>query len=125
YGSCAAASTPIWSSDGRRFAYSCFPSGDVYVREAHGAEKESLLFKSPSFRPLDDWSRDGRYLFQEIIDWKTFHFDVGMRDLQSGTDRPLLTDPFDEMGARLSPDEHWLAYESSESGTHEVFVRSF
>jgi Tol biopolymer transport system component len=125
YGQCLAASTSVWSSDGRRFAYSCFPSGEVYVRDAHGVEKERLLFKSPSFSPLDDWSRDGRYLFQEIVDWKTFHFDVGMRDLQSGADRPLLTDPFDEMGARLSPDGRWLAYESSESGTHEVFVRNF
>jgi Tol biopolymer transport system component len=29
------------------------------------------------------------------------------------------------MGARLSPDGHWLAYESDESGEFEIFVRSF
>jgi serine/threonine protein kinase len=122
---CRSAATPLWSSDGRRIAYACFPSGEVYFRDAHGVEKGKMAFKSPFFSPLDDWSRDGRYLFQEVIDWKTFHFDVGMRDLKTGAERPLLTDPFDEMGARLSPDERWLAYESDESGAHEVFVRSF
>jgi len=120
-----ATTTPVWSADGRRVLYSAYPSGEVFVREAHGAEKAKLLFKAPTFRPLDDWSRDGRYLFYEEIDWSSFHFNVGVRDLRSGTERRVLDAPFNQMGARLSPDGRWLAHESQESGISEVFVRSF
>lgn len=48
-----------------------------------------------------------------------------MRDLKAGTSRPLLEAKFSQLGARLSPDGRWLAYESDESGAREIFVRSF
>jgi Tol biopolymer transport system component len=83
------------------------------------------LYKAAAFTPLDDWSRDGRFLFYETIDWPMFRFGVGVRDLHTGTDRPVLSAAFNESGARLSPDGRWLAYQSEESGTSEVFVRSF
>ncbi|HTD53122.1 MAG TPA: hypothetical protein VK780_08855, partial [Thermoanaerobaculia bacterium] len=121
----AVSSTPLWSPDGRRIIYGTYPSGEVYVRDANGAEPEKLLFKTPTFTPLDDWSRDGRYIFSDVIDWRTFHFDVWVRDLQSGQSRPILQAKFNQSGARLSPDGAWLAYESDESGTSEIFVRSF
>ena len=119
------ASTPLWSSDGRRIVFSNYPSGEVYVRDAQGAGEERLLFKWPSFAPLDDWSSDGRLLFLEVLDWPKFHFDVWVRDLESGRSRPVLQAAFNQMGARLSPDGRWLAYQSEESGTPEIFVRSF
>jgi Tol biopolymer transport system component len=121
----SASATPLWSSDGRRILCSTYPSGEVYVRDADGAEPEKLLFKSPAFTPLDDWSRDGRNIFYDVIDWRAFHFDVWVRDLQSGQSRPILQAKFNQGGARLSPDGRRLAYESDESGVFEIFVRSF
>ena len=117
--------TSLWSSDGRRIVYSSFSSGEVFIQDARGAGKETLLFKNPSFTPLDDWSRDGRYIFYEALDFKRFHFDVWIRDLTTATSRPLLQAEFNQSGARLSPDGRWLAYESDESGDFEVFVRGF
>jgi hypothetical protein len=38
---------------------------------------------------------------------------------------PLLTTPFAERGPQISPDGKWLAYSSDETGTLEVYVRSF
>jgi hypothetical protein len=38
---------------------------------------------------------------------------------------PLITTPFDESNAALSPDGRWLAYQSNESGRAEVYVRPF
>jgi len=38
---------------------------------------------------------------------------------------PFLTTEFDEQAARFSPDGHWVAYVSNESGQPEVYVRSF
>jgi Tol biopolymer transport system component len=39
--------------------------------------------------------------------------------------RPLVATPFDELNAEVSPDGHWLAYESNESGRLEIYVRPF
>ena len=117
--------TPLWSPDGRRIAYATYPSGEVYIRDARGSESEKILFRPPTFSPLDDWSRDGRFLFSEAVDLRRFHVDVGVFDVSAGTARPLLKEAFNQMGARLSPDGHWLAYESDESGEFEIFVRSF
>src|SRR5687767_611605 len=124
-GGYVAAATPLWSPDGRRLVASAFPSGEVYVRDASSDERERILYKAAAFTPLDDWSRDGRLLFYEAIDWPTFRFDVGVRDLEKGTDRLVLSAKSNESGARLSPDGRWLAYQTDESGEWEVIVRSF
>ena len=39
--------------------------------------------------------------------------------------RPFLQTRFGEAGAVFSPDGHWLAYTSDESGRYEVYVRPF
>ena len=41
------------------------------------------------------------------------------------TVRPLIRTPFTEIDPRLSPDGHWLAYTSNESGRDEVYVQRF
>jgi len=117
--------TPLWSADGSRIAYALYPSGEVFIREARGAEKEKILFRPPTFSPLVDWSRDGRFLFYETIDLRRFHMDVHVFDVVAGAARPVLEAAFNQQGARLSPDGRWLAYESDESGDFEIFVRSF
>ena len=38
---------------------------------------------------------------------------------------PLLRTEFDELDGRFSPDGHWVAYVSNESGRYEVYVRPF
>ena len=38
---------------------------------------------------------------------------------------PLLQSPAQKLAAEISPDGRWLAYQSNESGRHEVFVRPF
>ena len=39
--------------------------------------------------------------------------------------RELIVTRFDEQYPELSPDGHWLAYTSNESGQHEVYVTPF
>jgi Tol biopolymer transport system component len=119
------AATPLWSPDGRRIFYTSYGSPNVLVQDARGAAPETVSFRQPGFMPLDDFSRDGRFLFYEAFDIQRFHFDVWVRDMPAGTSRPLLQASFNQLGARLSPDGHWLAYESDESGISEIFVRSF
>ena len=38
---------------------------------------------------------------------------------------PLASEPYDEKAAALSPDGRWLAYESTETGRDEVYVRPY
>jgi hypothetical protein len=38
---------------------------------------------------------------------------------------PCLTTPFDETQGQFSPDGHWVAYHSNETGPLEVYVRPF
>ena len=38
---------------------------------------------------------------------------------------PLLATEFNELNADVSPDGHWIAYQSDESGQYEVYVRPF
>jgi len=117
--------TALWSPDGSRIAFASFPRGEVFVRDMRSTGKPRPLFKLPAFSPLDDWSRDGRYMIYEAIDWKNFGFDLGLRDFQTGTNRPLLATSANESGAVFSPDGRWIAYLSDESGADEIYVQSF
>jgi hypothetical protein len=53
-------------------------------------------------------------------------FDIWVLPLERDrTPRPYLRSPFDELGPAVSPDGHWLAYTSNESGQQEVYMRAF
>jgi serine/threonine protein kinase/Tol biopolymer transport system component len=117
--------TLLWSPDGTRIAFASFPGGDVLVRDARSDERPKSLFRLPAFSPLDDWSRDGRYIVYEAIDWKVFRSDIAVHDLQTRTSRPLIATNANESGAVISPDGRWIAYVSDESGGGEIYVQSF
>ena len=118
--------TALWSPDGSQIAFTVFPDGEVFVRDSHGAGKPKILFRPPSFSPLEDWSRDGRYIFFTTIDFKSMRFSSGVHDLNEKTSRELI--PGSSANASntvLSPDGRWMAYVSDESGAWEIYVRSF
>jgi serine/threonine protein kinase/Tol biopolymer transport system component len=117
--------TVLWSPDGSHIAFASFPGGDVLVRDARSDERPKTLFRLPTFSPLDDWSRDGRYIVYEAIDWKVFRSDIGVHDLQTRTSRALIATTANESGAVVSPDGRWIAYVSDESGAEEIYVQSF
>jgi eukaryotic-like serine/threonine-protein kinase len=117
---------PIWSPDGSRVAFSSRrdDSDDVYTIVANGA-KEQLLFRSPESKRLSDWSRDGRFVIYTARSPKT---GTDLWALQSGEDhkpQPIDQSPANESQGVLSPDDRWIAYVSDESGSDEVYVRSF
>jgi len=115
---------PVWSPDGSRIAFSSDRKGarDIYWKAAGGAgADEPVLATAGEAKSVEDWSADGKLLL----------FNVGTRAifaLPLSGDRkpyPVLKASFAQSQGRLSPDGHWIAYVSAESGRQEVFVQNF
>jgi len=115
--------TPVWARDGTKVAYQSGSSG-VFWRNADGTGKAEALLDTGAdsrvVRPYS-WSADGRLLFYD-----TGAQTVGMVPSQgNGTATTLLEKTAVEARPSLSPDGQWVAYQSSESGRPEIYVRPF
>jgi serine/threonine-protein kinase len=118
---------PIWTPDGRRIVYSRgqFSQGDLYWIPADGTGPAESLLVAPDDQWAGDITPDGRtLLFRSggagpVRSIHTLSLE-GPR-----TPRPFLVNEFDNHSPSLSPDGHWVAYASNESGRLEVYVRPF
>ncbi len=116
---------PTWSPDGSRIAYNGQVDGGrgIIERAANGVGDAKLLLDGVVFP--NAWSPDGRFLLYIQRGPKT-RFDIWA--LPSFGDRKpfvLLNSKADESTALVSPNGHWLAYLSDESGDWELYVQSF
>jgi Tol biopolymer transport system component len=115
----------VWSPDDRRLAF--FSNDDagtaLFVKQATGTAPEELLYRADgSFLPTD-WSRDGRFLALQALVGGATGWDVWLYSFEEKAAKPFLQAPYAEASAMFSPDGHWLAYASDESGRYEVYVQ--
>ena len=118
---------PLWSPDGTRIVFSSNRLGpfDLYWKLTSGAGNEELLLKSDDTKFALDWSSDGQFvLYQDIA--PTTQRDLWALPL-SGDKKPIsvVQTNFNEAQGKISPDGHWIAYISDESGTFQVYVQNF
>ncbi len=115
-------SHPVWSPDGSRIIFNS--GNDLYQKPTSSVKDAELLLKSSAPQAMG-WSRDGRFLLYRIFDPKT-DWDFWVLPLEGDKKPvPFLVTAFNQRNARFSPDGHWVAYDSNESGDYEVYVRSF
>jgi len=117
-------STAAWSPDGRRIAFSADPGNmpKMYVKNASGTGPEDVLIDRRGYAL--DWSRDGRYLLI-LIGGEAALTDVAVYDFERKSASPILNSAFNESNAAFSPNGKWIAYVSDESGSRQIYVRSF
>jgi Tol biopolymer transport system component len=119
---------PEWSPDGSWIAFSKDLKGQLslYRKSSMGGGAEELLLPSPgnALVPLA-WSPDGRFLMYHERNPMTAA-DIWVLPLD-GKQQPsvFLKSKFEERLAKFSPDGHWVAYTSDESGRAEIYLRPF
>jgi serine/threonine-protein kinase len=127
---------PVWTPDGRRVAFASARADksrlNLYLRQADGTGDEQRLTESRNQQQPLSWHPSGKFLAFEEQDAQT-NVDLMILPMEgddasgwkSGTPTAFLNTPFIEHDAAFSPDGHWLAYSSNETGRQEVYVRPF
>jgi eukaryotic-like serine/threonine-protein kinase len=122
--------TPVWSPDGSKILFGSNRAGNgqvnLYVKSSAGAGEEQLLLQSDSEKYASCWSRDGQYVFFENYAPKAQAAIWVLSLTGDRQPRPILqSTSFEQLQPKLSPDGHFLAYTSNESGRWEVYVQPF
>jgi serine/threonine-protein kinase len=112
---------PQWTPDGTRIAFGT-RTGTIFWKSSDGSGERQELSRGEYPRYPESFSRDGKSLvFVEIHPSR--QRDIWLMPLAGDRRaRPLLTTDADEWGARFSPDGHWIAYVSNETGREEIFI---
>jgi eukaryotic-like serine/threonine-protein kinase len=113
-----------WSPDGNRLAVASLGT-KVQIIPANGSGTP-VTVSNDQVAMIRDWSPDGHTILVQQQNSST-GMDVVSLPVSEKPESltPVLNSQFDEILPRLSPDGHWLAYVSNESGRGEVYVVPF
>jgi Tol biopolymer transport system component/predicted Ser/Thr protein kinase len=127
---------PAWTPDGKRIAFTSNKEGpqSIFWQLADGSgglERLTTGEYNNDHIPMS-WSSDGQLLaFMEVnpttgLDiWMLRMGDPSAGPGQVRKAQPFLRTPFNESVPAFSPDGHWLAYISDESGRYEIYVQPY
>jgi Tol biopolymer transport system component len=117
---------PFWTPDGKRVAYASSKGGppNLFWRSADGTGAEEQLTKSENFFLPSSFSPDMVAAYVE--NHPDTNRDIYVLPLNGDRKpRPWLQTPFDDTVPEFSPDGHWIAYVSNESGRYEIYVQPY
>jgi Tol biopolymer transport system component len=115
---------PAWSPDGRYVAYN--GGHGIYRKATDGGAPQELLLRSETLAVPKSWSPDGHYLIYARVNAGT-GADLFALPIAQPDSHPLVLaqTPATEDQGQFSPDVHWVAYTSNESGQSEIYVIPF
>src|SRR5262249_7324675 len=118
--------SPIWSPDGKLIVWRSNRKShyDLYQKASNGARSDEILLETEENKTSTSSSSDDRYIAYTNTNVKgNTQNDVWILPL-FGDRKPLpfLQTPANEDSAQFSPDGHWVAYVSDESGTNQVYI---
>jgi serine/threonine-protein kinase len=119
---------PEWSADGRHVVFISTRNNitGVWRQPADGSGPAELIYK-PEIEPFEAlMSPDMKWLLFRTSPGARYPRDILAVPLEGEKKVvPVVTGPATESQPRLSYDGKWLAYQSSESGRFQVYVRPF
>jgi serine/threonine-protein kinase len=120
--------SPAWSPDGQYVVFDKAGQG-IFQARADGASQAQALTGSKTTQVPWSFTPDGKRLAYFETAGNDQIWTVPLEDqggqLKAGKPEPFLKSNFVDQGPSFSPDGRWLAYDSSESGRNEVYVRAF
>jgi Tol biopolymer transport system component len=136
---------PVWTPDGRRVTFigsagTRLSTAGIKQIAADGSGKPEMLLRGGLRETISSWTPDGTVLLFSRVPGRGPQDGNGRSSSQpipfiwllpvdgsekAGEPRPFLESAFAETNAQVSPVGGWVAYESSESGKSEVYVRPF
>ncbi len=120
--------TPVWTPDGKWVTFAGDRDGirNLLRRVADGSEQEEQLVTLQEHAHANSWSPDGQVLVFGMGPTGTASGGIWLLPLEEDREPTLfLKTPFNVYASRLSPDGHWIAYASDESGRSEIYVQPF
>ncbi|MGA7928008.1 MAG: protein kinase [Candidatus Sulfotelmatobacter sp.] len=132
---------PLWSPNGKQIIWFSDRNGEkgkpLFEKAAGNSGRDQPIQGADDFAVIsgtgvaaaflgtDDWSHDGQYILYSVSSQATGS-DLWVLPLADGTKaQPFLQTRSAEVQGQFSPDGHWVAYCSNESGRWEVYVTPF
>jgi len=113
-----------WTSDGKRVVFQSGTPLNLFWQPADGSGKAERLATSEYRLAPGSWSPDGKLLAFIETNPSTGQ-DIWVLRLSDHKAEPFLRTPANEGAPQFSPDGHWLAYASDESGRWEIYVQPY
>jgi serine/threonine-protein kinase len=120
---------PVWHPNGQYVVF--LGPGGMYWARADGVGKPQALTQSKYAQNPYSFSPDGKRLaFSELnpgggADIRILPVETVPGQLRAGQPESFLRTPAVAPSMAFSPDGHWLAYSSTESGAYQVYVRAY
>ena len=117
--------TPVWSHDESAIYFASDRKGrpDIFRKDVGGSEEVSDVVVTDGLQYASDISPDGRFLIYTDVSGTP---DIFILPLENDA-KPyaLIQTPFNEGGARFSPDGKWIAFSSDETAKSQIYIQPF